>query len=43
MENRLMDMDRGGEGEGEMNGEREQHGNMYVTICKVDSQWELSL
>ena len=22
---------------------REQHGNIYTTICKIDSQWELAV
>ena len=36
-----MDMEGGEEGEGEMYGE----GNMetYITICKIDSQWEFAL
>ena len=21
---------------------REQHGNIYVTVCKIDSQWEFA-
>ena len=41
IENRLMDMEGWEEGEGEMYGE----GNMetYITICKIDSQWEFAL
>ena len=31
-----------GEGEGG-NKLRKQHGNIYITICKTDSQWELAL
>ena len=39
MENRLTDVGRGREGE--MYGE----GNMetYITICKIDSQWEFAV
>ena len=22
---------------------REQHGNIYITICKIDSQWEFAV
>ena len=40
IENRLMDM-------GEMGGEGEMYGksNMetYITICKIDSQWEFAV
>ena len=35
IKNRLMDM---GRGEGEMYGERNM--DTYITICKIDSQWE---
>ena len=35
IKNRLMDMVRG---EGEMYGERNM--DTYITICKIDSQWE---
>ena len=40
LENRLMDTLQGEEGEGGMCGE----GNTetYVTICKIDSQWEFA-
>ena len=37
IENRPMDMEGGEEGEGEMCGE------IYNTICKGDSQWELAV
>jgi len=43
IENRLVDMAWGGreEGEGEMYGQS----NMvtYITICKIDSQWEFAV
>ena len=43
IENRLMDMAWGGreEGEGKMYGQS----NMvtYITICKIDSQWEFAV
>ena len=39
MENRLLDMGRGGEGElcGESNVDT------YITICKINSQWEFAV
>ena len=39
IENRLLDTERGGEGEmyGESNTET------YITICKIDSQWECAV
>ena len=40
IENKLMDMRRRGEVEGVWT---EQHGNMYITIRKMDSQWEFSV
>ena len=49
IENRLMDAEgwgfRGGAGGERMewDGWREQHGNIYTTICKKDSQWELAV
>ena len=39
IENRLVD--GVGEGEGAMN--REQHGNMYITTCKIGSQSECAV
>ena len=39
IENRLMDMERGGEGE--MHGK--SNTETYITICKIDSQQEFSL
>ena len=41
IENRLIDVGEGEEGEGEMDGK----GNMktYNSICKLDSQWEFAL
>ena len=36
--NRLMDMGRGGEGE--MYGMSNME--IYITICKIDSQWEFA-
>ena len=41
MENRLIDMERGQEGEGEMYGESNME--TYITICKIDSQWEFAI
>ena len=38
IKNRLMDM---GRGEGEMYGERNM--DTYITICKIDSQWEFAV
>jgi len=33
-----------GEGESGANGEwREQHGNIHITVCKTDSQWEFTV
>ena len=40
IENRLMDMGKRG-GEGEMNGKSNME--TYITICKIDSQWEFSI
>ena len=37
MENRLMDMGRRGEMYGKSNMET------YITICKIDSQWEFAI
>ena len=34
-------MDTMGEGEDEMNWER--HSETYVTMCKIDSQWEFAI
>ena len=39
MENRLMDMGRGGEGE--MSGKSNME--TYITLCKVDSQREFAV
>ena len=39
MENRLMYMGRGGEGE--MCGE--SNVDTYITICKINSQWEFAV
>ena len=43
IENRLMDMERGGErgGEGEMYGK--SNTETYITICKIDSQKEFAV
>ena len=41
IENRLMDMGAGEEGEGEMYGESNMES--YITICKIDSQQEFAL
>jgi len=40
IENRLMDMGERG-GEGEMYGESNME--TYITICKIDSQWEFAV
>ena len=39
IENRLMDM--AGGGEGEMYGKSNME--IYITICKIDSQWEFAV
>jgi len=36
-----MDVGRREKGEGEMCGERNME--TYITICKIDSQWEFSI
>ena len=41
LENRLMDTVQGEEGEGGMYGERNTE--TYVTMCKIDSQWEFAV
>ena len=41
LENRLSDTVGFGEGEGEMYGERIME--TYITICKIDSQWEFAV
>ena len=41
IENRLMDMEGAGEGEGEMYGESNM--DTYNTIYKIDSQWEFAV
>ena len=41
MENRPMDAGRAEEGEGEMYGESNMES--YITICKIDSQWEFAV
>ena len=41
MENRLMDKGAGEEGEGEMYGK--SNTETYITICKIDSQWEFAI
>ena len=41
IENRLMDTGRGEEGEGEMYGESNME--MYITMWKIDSQWEFAV
>ena len=41
IENRLMDMGWGEEGEGGMYGENSRE--TYITICKIYSQWEFSV
>ena len=40
IENRLMDMGAGEEGEGEMYGE--SNTEIYITICKIDNQREFT-
>ena len=40
-ENRPMVMGGGEEGEGEMYGESNMES--YITICKIDSQWEFAV
>ena len=41
MENRPMDVGEGEEGEDEMYGESNME--TYITICKIDSQWEFAV
>ena len=41
IENRLIDTEQGQEGEGEMYGESNME--TYITICKIDSQWEFAI
>ena len=36
-----MDMEQGEKGKGEMYGESNME--IYITICKIDSQWEFAL
>ena len=42
IENRLVDMGWGGGRRG-WNEWREEHGNIYTTICKIDRQWEFTV
>ena len=35
-------MDKVGEGKGGTNG-KSSNGNIYITICKIDSQWEFAV
>ena len=41
IENRLMGTGGGEEEEGEMYGESNM--DIYITICKIDSQWEFAV
>ena len=41
IENRIMDKEGGEEEEGEMYGESNME--TYITICKIDSQWEFAV
>ena len=41
IENRLMDTGAGEEGEGGMYGESNME--MYITTCKIDTQWEFAV
>ena len=41
IENRLTDMGWGEEGEGEMY--EESNMETYITICKIESQWEFAV
>ena len=40
MENRVMEVEREEGGEGEIYGKHTME--TYITICKIDSQWEFS-
>ena len=41
MENRVMEVEREEGGEGEIYGKHTME--TYITICKIDSQWEFAL